>query len=107
MSEAVQEEQRFWLKDNFAPVFEETTATDLTVTGEIPKALNGRLLRNGANPQSGESAHWFLGNGMLHGVERQNGNANWYRTGSLATFGCCCLASRGSHALFIWDRSLL
>ncbi len=79
MSEAVQEEQRFWLKDNFAPVFEETTATDLTVTGEIPKALNGRLLRNGANPQSGESAHWFLGNGMLHGVEIQNGNANWYR----------------------------
>lgn len=78
MSEAVQE-QRFWLRDNFAPVFEETTATDLQVTGHIPQALNGRLLRNGANPQSGESAHWFLGNGMLHGVEIKHGKANWYR----------------------------
>ncbi len=78
MAEAV-EETRFWLKDNFAPVFEETTATDLKVTGQIPQALNGRLLRNGANPQSGESMHWFLGNGMLHGVEIRGGQANWYR----------------------------
>ena len=78
MSEAVKEEP-FWLKDNFAPVFEEVTETDLKVTGEIPKALNGRLLRNGANPQSGFSDHWFLGNGMLHGVEIRDGNANWYR----------------------------
>ena len=79
MSEAVKEDKPFWLADNFAPVFEETTATDLTVTGEIPGALNGRLLRNGANPQSGYSSHWFLGNGMLHGVEIREGNANWYR----------------------------
>lgn len=79
MSEAAVEETPFWLKDNFAPVYEEVTATDLKVTGEIPKALNGRLLRNGANPQTGKSAHWFLGNGMLHGVEIQGGNANWYR----------------------------
>jgi carotenoid cleavage dioxygenase-like enzyme len=78
MSEQLKEEP-FWLKDNFAPVFEEVTETNLKVTGEIPKALNGRLLRNGANPQSGESAHWFLGNGMLHGVEIRDGNANWYR----------------------------
>ncbi len=79
MSEAIKDDTPFWLKDNFAPTFEETTATELTVTGEIPKALDGRLLRNGANPQSGVSAHWFLGNGMLHGVEIENGNANWYR----------------------------
>lgn len=79
MSEALAEETPFWLKDNFAPVYEETTETDLKVTGEIPKALNGRLLRNGANPQSGWSDHWFLGNGMLHGVEIRDGNANWYR----------------------------
>jgi carotenoid cleavage dioxygenase len=76
---AQQEETPFWLKDNFAPVFEERTETNLKVTGEIPRALNGRLLRNGANPQSGFSAHWFLGNGMLHGVEIQEGKANWYR----------------------------
>jgi carotenoid cleavage dioxygenase len=78
MSEQLQEEP-FWLKDNFAPVFDEVTETDLKVTGVIPRELNGRLLRNGANPQSGYSAHWFLGNGMLHGVEIRDGNANWYR----------------------------
>ncbi|MGI9325222.1 MAG: carotenoid oxygenase family protein [Pseudomonadales bacterium] len=72
-------DEPFWLKDNFAPVHEEVTEFDLKVSGEIPRALNGRLLRNGANPQSGTSAHWFLGNGMLHGVEIREGKANWYR----------------------------
>ena len=79
MSEAVKDDTPFWLKDNFAPVFDEVTEDNLTVTGEIPKALNGRLLRNGANPQSGHSAHWFLGNGMLHGVDIHDGKAIWYR----------------------------
>ena len=79
MSQAEVENTPFWLKDNFAPVFEETTAENLTVRGTIPSALNGRLLRNGANPQTGESLHWFLGNGMLHGVEISEGSANWYR----------------------------
>ena len=79
MSQAEVENTPFWLKDNFAPVFEETTAENLTVRGSIPDALNGRLLRNGANPQTGESLHWFLGNGMLHGVEISEGSANWYR----------------------------
>jgi carotenoid cleavage dioxygenase-like enzyme len=79
MNEALAEQTPFWLKDNFAPVFDELTITDLKVTGEIPRALNGRLLRNGANPQSGLSDHWFLGNGMLHGVEISDGSANWYR----------------------------
>ena len=79
MSQAEVENTPFWLKDNFAPVFEETTAENLTVRGTIPDALNGRLLRNGANPKTGESLHWFLGNGMLHGVEISEGSANWYR----------------------------
>jgi carotenoid cleavage dioxygenase-like enzyme len=79
MNEAVAVDTPFWLKENFAPVFEEVTDTNLEVIGEIPRALNGRLLRNGANPQSGWSDHWFLGNGMLHGVEIRDGNANWYR----------------------------
>lgn len=69
----------FYLKDNFAPVFEETSESQLRVTGSIPAQLNGRLLRNGPNPQTGVSSHWFLGNGMLHGVELENGKANWYR----------------------------
>ena len=69
----------FWLTGNFVPTFDEVTETSLEVTGAIPKELNGRYLRNGANPQSGESAHWFLGNGMIHGVELEGGKANWYR----------------------------
>jgi len=69
----------FYLKDNFAPVFEERSDNDLRVTGEIPAQLNGRFLRNGPNPQTGHSDHWFLGNGMIHGVELENGKANWYR----------------------------
>ena len=47
MSEQLQEEP-FWLKDNFAPVFDEVTETDLKVTGAIPRELNGRLLRKTA-----------------------------------------------------------
>ena len=79
MSEARQEKAPFWLRDNFAPTFEERTESDLKVIGQIPESLQGTLLRNGANPQSGESAHWFLGNGMLHGVRIEAGQAKWYR----------------------------
>jgi carotenoid cleavage dioxygenase-like enzyme len=79
MSEARQEKAPFWLRDNFAPTFEERTESDLKVIGQIPETLQGTLLRNGANPQSGESAHWFLGNGMLHGVRIEAGQAKWYR----------------------------
>ena len=79
MSEARQEKAPFWLRDNFAPTFEERTDSDLKVIGQIPESLQGTLLRNGANPQSGESAHWFLGNGMLHGVRIEAGQAKWYR----------------------------
>ena len=67
MSEALEQEP-FWLTGNFAPTFDEVTEDKLTVTGSIPPELNGRYFRNGANPQSGESAHWFFGNGMIHGV---------------------------------------
>ena len=79
MSEALDNESPFWLTGNFAPTFTEHTETELRVTGSIPPELNGRYLRNGANPESGESVHWFAGNGMIHGVELANGKANWYR----------------------------
>ena len=46
MNQPVQDTTPFWLKDNFAPVYDEVSATDLAVSGEIPQALNGRLLRN-------------------------------------------------------------
>ena len=78
MSEAIQEKP-FWLSGNFAPTLEERTETELAVTGQIPEELSGRYLRNGANPKNGDTPHWFLGNGMIHGVELNGGKANWYR----------------------------
>jgi carotenoid cleavage dioxygenase len=69
----------WWLRGNFAPVREEIETTDLTVTGEIPAALAGLYVRNGSNPVPETSPHWFLGDGMLHGVLLEDGNAQWYR----------------------------
>ena len=71
--------QPFHLQGNFAPVREEVTAFDLPIQGAIPPALRGLYLRNGPNPKSGASPHWFLGDGMLHGVALQDGRARWYR----------------------------
>jgi len=69
----------FHLRGNYAPVMEEVTAFDLEVTGTLPPELSGRYLRNGANPQSGTSPHWFAGDGMIHGIELRDGKAQWYR----------------------------
>jgi carotenoid cleavage dioxygenase-like enzyme len=69
----------FHLLGNFAPVSKEVTAFDLPVQGTVPHALRGRYLRNGPNPKTGTSPHWFLGDGMLHGVELRDGRAVWYR----------------------------
>jgi len=69
----------FHLRGNYAPVQEEITAFDLPVTGSIPPELNGLYVRNGANPKSGSSPHWFFGDGMVHGVRIENGQAKWYR----------------------------
>ncbi|WP_107774076.1 carotenoid oxygenase family protein [Nocardioides sediminis] len=70
-----------YLQDNFAPVTEELTALDLTVTGVLPDHLDGRYLRNGPNPMhdQGPHFHWFLGEGMVHGVHLRDGRAQWYR----------------------------
>ena len=69
----------FHLRGNYAPVTDEVTAFALPVEGAVPPALTGRYLRNGPNPKSGESSHWFLGDGMVHGVELRDGRAAWYR----------------------------
>ena len=74
------DEQKPWhLSGNNAPVFDELTVTSLEVKGSIPSELAGRYFRNGANPQSGISDHWFVGDGMIHGIEIADGKANWYR----------------------------
>jgi carotenoid cleavage dioxygenase len=71
-----------YLSGNFAPVQKELTETELTVTGTIPDYLDGRFLRNGPNPISEvdpATYHWFLGDGMVHGVRLRDGKAQWYR----------------------------
>ena len=66
-----------FLSGNFAPVNDEITAEKLTVIGEIPADLQGILVRNGPNPQFPPIGqyHWFDGDGMVHGVHLQQGQA--------------------------------
>lgn len=69
----------YWLQGGFAPVTEEVVATDLVVNGTLPPALTGLYTRNGSNPATGDSPHWFFGDGMIHGVRLEKGEATWYR----------------------------
>jgi 8'-apo-carotenoid 13,14-cleaving dioxygenase len=63
-----------------APMTEEVTLTELTVTGTIPPTLNGRYLRIGPNPIAPDPGHhWFTGDGMVHGVRIEGGRARWYK----------------------------
>ena len=74
--------KNMYLEGNYAPVTEEVTAYDLPIIGELPKDLNGRYLRNGPNPfdvADPEKHHWFVGDGMVHGVRLRDGKAEWYR----------------------------
>jgi carotenoid cleavage dioxygenase-like enzyme len=73
-----------YVSGNLAPVHEERTIaeSELRVTGNIPAELDGRYLRNGPNPvQPIDPAthHWFVGDGMVHGVRLEGGRAHWYR----------------------------
>ncbi len=82
MTDTVAPRTNLYLSGNYAPVNEEVTAFDLPVIGELPTELNGRYLRNGPNPsQPVDEAthHWFLGDGMVHGIRLREGRAEWYR----------------------------
>ena len=71
-----------YLGGNFAPITEEITAENLAVVGELPRALNGRYVRNGPNPitpPNNRTYHWFIGDGMVHGIRLKDGRAEWYR----------------------------
>ncbi|TVR26458.1 MAG: carotenoid oxygenase [Ilumatobacter sp.] len=71
-----------YLDGNYAPVSEEVTAFDLPVIGELPVELSGRYLRNGPNPigtVDPSTHHWFVGDGMVHGIRLHEGRAEWYR----------------------------
>jgi carotenoid cleavage dioxygenase-like enzyme len=79
MDAAESRETPFHLRGNFAPVEQEVTETDLPVEGAIPPEIRGLYVRNGPNPKSGTSIHWFLGDGMIHGIRLEGGRASWYR----------------------------
>ncbi len=69
-----------FLSGNFAPVKDEVVAADLRVDGEIPVELNGRYLCNGPNPASEVNParhHWFVGDGMVHGLRLEEGQPRW------------------------------
>ncbi|MBU3751618.1 MAG: carotenoid oxygenase family protein [Mycobacterium sp.] len=68
----------FHMRGNYAPVPDELTEYDLPVEGAIPPELDGWYLRNGSNPRSA-TGHWFVGDGMIHGVRIEGGAAKWYR----------------------------
>ena len=59
------------------PMRSELTLQDLAVTGSIPAGLNGRYLKVGASPVNPASAghHWFLRDGMVHGIAIRDGKA--------------------------------
>ncbi|MCB0977026.1 MAG: carotenoid oxygenase family protein [Acidimicrobiales bacterium] len=71
-----------YLQGPFAPIDTEYTSFDLDVTGNLPPELDGRYLRNGPNPiaeTDPANYHWFLGDGMVHGIRLRDGRAEWYR----------------------------
>ena len=71
-----------YVQGNLAPVVEEVTASDLEVIGTLPDQLDGRYLRNGPNPIGAidpATHHWFVGDGMVHGIRLRGGTAEWYR----------------------------
>ncbi|MEM6891859.1 MAG: carotenoid oxygenase family protein [Pseudomonadota bacterium] len=65
----------------FSPIQTEITAENLEVDGRIPPELSGLYVRNGPNTagNTGPHQHYFSGDGMLHGVHIERGQAKWYR----------------------------
>ncbi|MEQ8661608.1 MAG: carotenoid oxygenase family protein [Gammaproteobacteria bacterium] len=71
-----------YLSGIHAPLGTELTLTELAVEGALPAALDGRYLRIGPNPlvaPNPATHHWFVGDGMVHGLRLQGGKAQWYR----------------------------
>jgi len=77
-----------FLEGNFAQIGDEITADALILIGQLPPDLCGMFVRNGPNPQFPPIGqyHWFDGDGMLHGVQISNGQAQ-YRNRYVRTEG--------------------
>ena len=81
-----------YLRGIHAPTAAETNDEACsTLEGELPTDLDGAFVRNGPNASLPPSNlyHWFDGDGMLHAVYFQDGQAHyrsrWIRTRGLAT----------------------
>ena len=71
-----------WYEGNFAPIAGDTDPVEVkVVSGQLPKDLEGCLIRNGPNslyqPRGG--FHWFDGDGMLHALRLKGGRAFYSR----------------------------
>ena len=79
-----------YLQGSYAPVASEDVLPLEVIEGEIPRDLHGVMVRNGPNPRFAPSGrhHWFDGDGMLHAVHFENGQAvyrnKWVKTAGLA-----------------------
>lgn len=68
-----------FLQGIFEPMHDELDVAELAVTGEIPAALSGVYMRNGANqafPPIG-AYHVFDGDGMIHALYLDGGTARY------------------------------
>ena len=74
---------------NYAPVHEETTITDLVVSGTLPEALSGQYLRIGPNPLGAPPRFYDVttAEGMVHAVALRAGRALSYRNRWIRTDG--------------------
>ncbi|WP_438019762.1 carotenoid oxygenase family protein [Sorangium sp. So ce315] len=75
------------LVGNNAPVSEEVTVAPREVRGKMPAELFGRYVRNGPTPRTGWSPHASVGDGKIHSVALDGGQARscrnrWKQTGS-------------------------
>lgn len=78
--------ENIFLQGIFQPLSEEFDVKDASVVGNVPKELNGTLLRNGPNPQYvySKNYHLFEGDGMIHAMTFNNDQVSyknrWIRT---------------------------
>ncbi len=79
MATTEMQERPWHLRGNYGPVEQELEVHELEIEGEVPVELEGSYYRNGFNPPSGWSDHWFFGTGMIHQVELGGGTALTYR----------------------------
>ena len=70
-----------FLETIHAPMRAELEIVEPEFVGAIPAGLDGRYLRIGPNPVRPDvrGHHWFVGDGMVHGLRLQGGRAAWYR----------------------------